>query len=429
MVFKLQDLEICLFTFNLGEYNNSLFRDYNLLNMDFEKLYKPEDNRIWVITTQEDDKSSIYMDNVIKYFKNTKKYHKLVYFGTNDDTIITQIVSIGASYKNKIVKILIQIPINLMSYITLFNKPILVKHRVFLNKSSLLVNLIIKFNDESAPVLISFMASHLPTDTHEDFILGNGKRIKAMKESISYLLEEQNAFKKLHSNASTHILWTGDMNFRLERYGDIKSDQLRNLISRHILPIKFKDFTPIGKIGATCKTIVDNDYVNSKVKLRKKDCIDVYSGNSKNSRKTRKCYNIFDFNNMNEINKRLNRMHSSVNKNRKSILSKDMLFCKKFINDMDEPITKQSEKCFIKLRTKNSGEKSIIRFPSFCDRIIGSSFTPKGFSKIELLPFYIPELNIDADSRKLPVRPIMSPNFITVSDHNPLIGTFKFISK
>ena len=120
---SIEALEFCVFSFNLGGYNDSSFTDYNTIQKDFKKIFVPSDKRIWMISTQEDKQESTFMNNLINYF-TTIKYVVLQSFGTDTGN---KILSSGSSYKNKIVKIIVFIPESLQSYFTSL-QPILVEH-------------------------------------------------------------------------------------------------------------------------------------------------------------------------------------------------------------------------------------------------------------------------------------------------------------
>ena len=490
---KLGDLEICLLSFNLGNYFKSLLTKYNNIKTDFVRLFKPGKNRIWVITTQEDKIDSQFMKNIQTYFNSLGgEYTQLSYFGTDsiaDKTFKEHIGVKGSSFKNKIVKISVFIPTILSPHISLFNHPIVVKHSHLLNKSSLIVSLVISGTvDTQYPTLISFIGSHLPIDTKQDFKLGVDKRIKAIQECLDIYIEKvQEEFAKHNSQqATTHLLWTGDLNFRLEEYGNLKSDQLMRLINSNDLPLRLTDFTPIDKIGATCKTITekyidDNETPllennnlsnNSGTKFIKSRCHDLYKGIESNPELVTKCYDVFV--KRKEIKKRLGKhtiLSSKIRQkgkslferflklktkknsnNTRSLLSnnysntssntalrrslKNNTSSKNTMNNKSQcwnmiegraPITEEAKKCFHEIEIPSHQKAfSTMRFPSYCDRILGHSTLA---DQIELQPVFIPELNIDDNNRRLAVRPLVSLNFISISDHNPMFGTFKFLVK
>lgn len=478
---NLEDLEICLFSFNLGDYANSNFTNYNLIKSDFEKLFKPNNNRIWAVTTQEDKTNSIFMQNLENYFLSIG-YTRLVYFGTSDMqkkgfSVKESIYKFGSSMFNKIVKLAIFIPITLTQMISVMNEtPVLVKHSTKFNKSSLVVSLIITIPNYK-PILLSFIGSHLPINTKEDIKLGVDLRIAAMNECLSEFLKIQSAFLGKNSQSTSHLLWTGDLNFRLEDYGNINSDQLRNVINGNNLQLKLQDFTPIDKIGATCKTISntklhinnnnnsntkpllqDNNLENRNIKT-KQSCADVYMGLSNED--INKCYDVFvkkkiikkrlatkkhnnktkksffkkflslsKKTNKNKSKKYLllenNNSESNTNTiNTKNNKNNKKISCKTIINTRS-PIKEDDKYCFeiLKSSSSNNDKHSTMRFPSYCDRILGYS----NDKSILLEPFYVEELNLDQarTNNPLAVRPLVSLGFISVSDHNPIFGTFKF---
>lgn len=479
-ILNLEDLEICLFSFNLGDYAKSKYIDFPNVKDDFAKLFIPSTNRIWAICTQEDSSGSKFMNNLIYYFK-TLDYQLLTYFGTETDA---EVLSIPASRLKYMVKLIVFIPTALSSNITLFSTK-LVSHSVLLNKSSLIVSLVI-ISRNAEPILLSFIGAHLPINTKQDFKLGVDKRIDAMTKTQEEFFNLEKDFVKEYKSKSSHLLFTGDLNFRLEKYGDIKSDQLRNVIESQKLKLNLTDFTPIENIGATCKTISDkyidnsnennnttplleanytvgrnnNDDIMTKSSMTKSRCHDVYLGKNLDPEKISKCYDIFikkskiyktlktGNNNRSRSNKIKSKLSSipklfsrktKKNNSRTHLLSNynmvnnqtkyrnnKKIFCKKVV-DKRLGINSKSEECFTLLANpeKKPG-KSVMRFPSYCDRILGFS---NNSHQIELQPVFIETLSLDADDKKLPVRPIVSLGFVSVSDHNPIFGTFKFVIK
>jgi len=471
-ILKLDDLEICMFSFNLGNYNDSDYKKYDKITKDFAKLFKTNDNRIWVISTQEDKSNSLFIENLIKFFGEHNKNHMpLANYGTNTEH---GIFAAPASFKNKIVKLLVFIPSRLNGKISVYNIK-LVKHSHAFNKSSLILSL--KINSSDGIVMLNLIASHLPINTKEDIMLGVELRKTAMLDCLTKLNKIINIFKKLNQNSSIHILWTGDLNFRVEEFGNPKSDQLKkflendtsvnvlNNVSNTVLISQLKDFTPIDFIAPTCKTISNSTQINNnnnkapllptnnnnnnsnttpllqnnnnnnnnKQKRTKNLCQDVYLHKSTNTDNISKCYDIITKTKkaQQRLNTHSNTLKSKLLKQTKQQLqiyinkSTKISSCKKNIEQ--KQINKLSP-CLELLKIRqNMHESSIIRYPSYCDRIIGYSSSNSG---VVLEPYFIKDLDIDSDIdsdiQQLPVRPVISLDFISVSDHNPILGTFKF---
>ena len=420
---SIEALEFCVFSFNLGGYNDSSFTDYNTIQKDFKKIFVPSDKRIWMISTQEDKQESTFMNNLINYF-TTIKYVVLQSFGTDTGN---KILSSGSSYKNKIVKIIVFIPESLNSYFTSL-QPILVEHSTLLNKSTLIIQILFQSQSQTSisnntqsynsgynnnrnktkqlPVLLTFVGSHLPINTKEDFRLGYDTRATAMNECLNQLANLYGEFKQKYNNGSFHILWTGDLNFRLEKIGDTNSDQLLKYLNQQkhdLFKGKLLDFTPINTMAPTCKTIADT---------AKKGCTETYTKSlSKHTREDHKCYEIIV--KRKKLTKRLQPKNSNANK----------VSC---MRNIENNSFNKNSKCFgDKSVLKSSGkEASLLRFPSYCDRILG--FSSEG--SLKLTPVLSSDINIDLpenDNSKFAVRPIVSLDFVSISDHNPIFGTFK----
>ena len=464
---SIEALEFCVFSFNLGGYNDSSFTDYNTIQKDFKKIFVPSDKRIWMISTQEDKQGSTFMKNLIKYF-TTINYVVLQSFGTDTGK---RFLSSGSSYKNKIVKIIVFIPESLQSYFTSL-QPILVKHSTLLNKSTLIIQILfqsqsqtsISYNTQSynsgygynnnrnktkqLPVLLTFVGSHLPINTKEDFKLGYDKRATAMNECLNQLANLYGEFKQKYNNGSFHILWTGDLNFRLEKIGDTNSDQLLKYLNQQnnytLFEHELLDFTPINTMAPTCKTIADtakkinnngNNGINNNEKkpllqnvTSKKGCTETYRKSlSEHTKEDHKCYEIIV--KRKKLTKRLQTKNSNANK----------VSC---MRNIEKNSFNKNSKCFgDKSVLKSSGkEASLLRFPSYCDRILG--FSSEG--SLKLTPALSSDINIDLpdlpdlhdlpdlpdqDKSKFAVRPIVSLDFVSISDHNPIFGTFKIYNQ
>jgi hypothetical protein len=172
-----------------------------------------------MISTQEDKQGSTFMNNLNVYFTSIN-YVVLQSFGTDTGN---KILSSGSSYK----KIIVFIPESLQSYFTSL-QPILVGHSTLLNKSTLIIQILFQSQSQTSisnntqsynsgynnnrnktkqlPVLLTFVGSHLPINTKEDFSLGYDTRATAMDKCLNQLANLYGEFKQKYNNGSFHIL-------------------------------------------------------------------------------------------------------------------------------------------------------------------------------------------------------------------------------
>jgi hypothetical protein len=157
-----------------------------------------------------------------------------------------------------------------------------------------------------------FIGSHLPMDNDKED-LGLDDRIKAMNQVIKYLRNNLDVKRKFH------ILWTGDLNFRIDNEGHEQLlNQLEIGVDHEPNPLLFQDLSKIFNYNPTCKTVMYNDKDTCDPDINPNDFPDI------NPEDNNTCYEI------------------------KSIkVKKNFLGMKK--------------------------EKIKIRIPSYCDRVIGYS--------------------------------------------------------
>jgi hypothetical protein len=391
--YNIKDIDIGVFSFNLGNLNNVSIDKSVLLN-DFSKLFNLDNkNKIWIISTQEDTSNSLFCKTLKQYFlsnnlqyisktsntsnttqpstrtqyNNTNKTNKtntlkLVSASTSKNDISVKTgykyhllshKSSGISVNLLIKKIYFKIHLMIFIPIDMYNKnicKILYQKKIYhstLIKSTLITTFQISLKKIDEPLIITAIASHFILDAKDKVNLGYDKRIKSLENILS--VTNKNIIQPLsikYPNAVQSILWTGDLNFRLTELNNIESDQLINYfkstskLPNITMPIKLQDFTNINKLGYTCKTTsLPNYKKRNKCKLE-------YLGEKQPSNI---CYDI--------------------NKTKKN--------------------------------------KTKTRYPSYCDRIIGWS---KG--KYKIIPT---NTNV-----------VVNTDFDKYSDHNPIMGNFKY---
>ncbi len=148
----------------------------------------------------------------------------------------------------------------------------------------------------------------------------------------------------------------------------------------------------------------------------KKGCTETYRRSlSEHTKEDHKCYEIIV--KRKKLTKRLQSKKSSSNK----------VSC---MRNIEKNSFNKNSKCFgDKSVLESSGkEASLLRYPSYCDRILG--FSSEG--SLKLTPVLSSDINIDLpenDNSKFAVRPIVSLDFVSISDHNPIFGTFKIYNQ
>jgi len=116
-----------------------------------------------------------------------------------------------------------------------------------------------------------------------DYSLGYSLRITALNQVLDYV----DKYIKTHGNTiNNHIIWTGDLNFRIDTENNKTSNQITKYINDQInkdVKIKLQDLSQIDTYGPTCKTVTD---INKK---KSDECKEQYSSNSIDN-KTSDCY-------------------------------------------------------------------------------------------------------------------------------------------
>ena len=168
--------------------------------------------------------------------------------------------------------------------------------------------------------------------------LGYELRVEAINEVLNFIGQYM-VKQKLESIKGNHIIWTGDLNFRMDKENNKTTNQISTYINELGAEqyIQLEDLSQIDKYGPTCKTFV-------KTKILPK-CKKEYLGKETPSLG---CYDI--------------------------------------------------------------ESKHGKRIPSYCDRILGWSSG-----------------NVKVISTN--VEPLVDTFMTTLSDHNPILGTLKFVNK
>jgi hypothetical protein len=225
-------MQIKVFTFNISELNKHIDElNRTQFENDLKKIFTPLSNTIYFISTQEDKKKSFFIESVIEIFDPTKYDIHSSYYASWD--------------KNFNVHGLVIVPIRLYQKNNFsFSVDKILSHNLIGSKGSVFIKLSGDNQD------LFFIGSHLPMDKHKDD-LGLQIRLDAMDQVIKYLRNNLDPKRKFN------ILWTGDLNFRKDDYGN---DQL--LMSLHYgidsngNPLEFEDLSQIDNYGPTCKTVM-----------------------------------------------------------------------------------------------------------------------------------------------------------------------------
>ena len=406
--YSINDINIGVFSFNLGSTTKQV--NSKSLFDDFKKIFNLEERKIWIITTQEDNNNSLFCNTLKKYFlssdiksnlgtitntniqnKTSSKTSSKTKKTTNTNVYNTNIINsdsdsnsdsnitdnrktdnhftnyyllshkkagfhINLFFKNIAFKSHLMIFVPYEMYIqNMFKVLYSYKLKHFITtKSSIITTFKITVNKKTEPIIITTVGSHLPINTKDKIDLGSKERIESITDVLDLITNKiiTPINSSSLSNSTQHILWAGDLNFRLTEQNNIHTDQLINylklLSTQNTIKIKLKDFTNIKNIGPTCK-------VKSIPKIKRQTtCIKEYLGKHK---PTNYCY---------DISKKID---STLF--RSSIIKK--------------------------------------RLPSYCDRIIGWS---KGKYKI-----------VSTNTNV-----VVNTNFDKYSDHNPIMGYFKFVT-
>jgi hypothetical protein len=276
---NLNNLNIGCFTFNLGllntnynEFNTTQKQNFseNILN-DFKDNMNINKN-IWIISTQEDNDSTIFCRLIKKYFEEY-------------DYDLLQYKKVGKSILgngNFFLHLLIFVKKDIKHYIKCKSTKIithLTGIKYYLKtKNSIIINIQL-LNNINKYTNLFVIGSHLPINTKDQITYGYDTRIKIINDVLHYLENymKKEKFNSTSNNNGNHIIWLGDLNFRFEKYNDITSNQIYKYIneskSNNNNSIKLKDLSNIKKFGPTCKVIV------GPIKLTKK-CMEQYNGKS-----------------------------------------------------------------------------------------------------------------------------------------------------
>jgi hypothetical protein len=222
-------MQIKVFTFNISELNKHIEElNLNEFQSDLRQIFQPLLNTIYFISTQEDRKKSFFIDSVIDIFDPTEYMIHSSYYASWD--------------KNFNVHGLVIVPMKLYQIDNFnFSRDKILSHNLIGSKGSIIVQL------SNSDTDLFFIGSHLPMDKHKED-LGFNLRVDAMQQVIQYLRNNLDPKRKYN------ILWTGDLNFRIDNNDN---EQLNYLLDSGIDPdLFFEDLSQIYKYGPTCKTVM-----------------------------------------------------------------------------------------------------------------------------------------------------------------------------
>jgi len=277
---NLEDLDIGFLSFNLEYLNNTYSKLNNIKQNDFKNNilndFKQNLNfkkNIWIIITQEDNNNSIFCKIIQNYLKENNfellKYKKE---GRSILGISTKFfLHLSIFIKKDIINNIKFKHTKIITHLSGIKKFLKTKNTIICNIQVLTKEH--KLNNNNTYNNIFIIGSHLPVKTKEIILFGYNTRINIINNILKYL--HNYIIKEPNENIGNHILWIGDLNFRLEKKNKIESDQITKYIKntkKNInIPIKLFDLSNIKKYGPTCKINIGN------IKHTKK-CIKQYTG-------------------------------------------------------------------------------------------------------------------------------------------------------
>jgi hypothetical protein len=228
------DNKIKIFTFNVNQFNNpDINLDINKFHNDLIDIFQPNISTIYFISTQEDIKESFFINQIKTVFNRGNLNNRFFFNGSYNKSIDPNYNVHGLLIISKELYKLYNF--NFLEY----NKTI--SHNYISSKGSVIIEL------ENELEHFFFIGSHLPMDNNKED-LGLEGRIEAMNQVTTYLK------KKIDHKKSFNIIWTGDLNFRINNE---REDQLENLLFVGIDPkLHFQDLSKIKDYNPTCKTVM-----------------------------------------------------------------------------------------------------------------------------------------------------------------------------
>lgn len=415
--YTINDINIGIFSFNLGNLKKQLTSE--ILFDDFNKIFKLNERKIWIITTQEDTSNSFFCNTLKKHFLSSDiKY--------NQQTITNTNITSSKTKKNiKSISNVHNTNTNANTNANIINNNGYTDNiKIYNDNDTRNINTIGKGNnyftkyyllsDKKVGLDINFIIKKLTFKVH-------------LMIFVPYEMYIQNIFKVLSTYKIKHIVPTKSSiitTFKITPNHESKPIII-TAIGSH-LPINTKDSINLGlkeRIDSITNVL---DLINKKIIIPMKSSL------------PNATQNILW---MGDLNFRLttqNNIHTDQLINYIKIASKDpnvLIKLKDFTNIKKiGPTCKLKSIPKIKMQTKcikeylgkqkptnycydiNKNINSIIfkktfikqRLPSYCDRILGWS---KG--KYKIIP--------------INTKVVINTNFDKYSDHNPIMGNFKFV--
>jgi len=311
---NLEDLKFGVFSFNLGDQTKQLLDTIktegglqNIFNEkhkeELKQLFDKNQNKIWIISTQEDTNESIFLKYIEKEFTtihdNDNQYYKVSHNKSGLNEYYVHLVIYAPLYLKKYIKIIYNHTIWLgsgkkylarskSSVITSFsidisnlsNQTLQANHKLQANQTlqtnQKMQNLETNVQTVNTDNYINIVAvgSHLSMEGKKDQVqMGLEQRIADLENTLNYINEHKDNTK------NTVLIWTGDLNFRLTTEYDLTTDQLLNYIQSQSQSsnnndndnkIILEDLTNIDNFGPTCKTRSESTIKHQCTQLYKK---------------------------------------------------------------------------------------------------------------------------------------------------------------
>jgi len=284
------------FTFNISELNKHISsnekneekrKNLDIMDMlkfinSLKQIFIPDLNTIYFISTQEDNYQSYFINSIKNLFnKNLYICHSAVYQSYLPNYNVHNLVIISTSLYN--------------NYNFKFEPDKILNHNIYSTKGTCIVQLTSTL-EKRKNVTLFFIASHLPMNKKE-IDLGYQERVDAMLQVNDYLKA------KLDPVMSFNILWTGDLNFRIDENGQ---DQLNYLLDNGFgaeRDILFEDLSQIYNYAPTCKTIMYDEKEYCSDTCKTPDCISCYDIHGKKGHRIPSyCDRVIGYNNFQKYN-------------------------------------------------------------------------------------------------------------------------------
>ncbi len=266
--------EVKVFTFNVNELNKNFNNiDTNEMVIKLTELFNPSVSTVYFISTQEDKYNSTFLNIIKKKVFGGKNFIKKHYVITS----LAQVV--GKSYQ-------IHGLVIYSNQLKEYNYRVK-GHKIFIhNPARSKGTIIIKFGNDNENIY--FLCSHLPMSS-KNLSMGYEKRLKVFNKIIGYLKPKIEEDRK--KSKASHMLWTGDLNFRIEPDVYDPDEQIEQLIDG-IIPtinqkykINLKDLSQIDKYLPTCKTVIDEEKITCTATCENRSCNKCYQVKTKKGKR------------------------------------------------------------------------------------------------------------------------------------------------